>query len=85
MKAITKKQKETLKFVSEFTTEHGMAPTYSNIADNYGVSIPSAYSRVRSLSVKNMVITGPGKRAIVISELGKEALTGMGNNGKRGS
>jgi repressor LexA len=60
---ITKKQSEVLKFVKDFISDNGYAPSYREIASGVGLSSPStAYGHVQMLFSKGLLCScGEGK------------------------
>ena len=61
-KPASKKQAEILSFISDFRQKKGYAPSLSEIAEKFGVSIPTIHQHVYSLRKKNLLTTEKGKR-----------------------
>ena len=56
---LTKKQKEVLDFIKEYTADRGFAPSYREIAQNLGVSSPSTiHQHVQALCEKGVLEAG---------------------------
>jgi repressor LexA len=58
----SKRQAEILQFISEFRSKKGYAPSLGEIADNFGVSVPTIHQHVFYLQQKNLLTTEKGKR-----------------------
>jgi SOS regulatory protein LexA len=58
----SKRQAEILQFISEFRPKKGYAPSLGEIADNFGVSVPTIHQHVFYLQQKNLLTTEKGKR-----------------------
>ncbi len=61
----SKRQVEVLKFVIKFQKEKGYSPSLQEIADNFGVSIPTIHQHVSSLKEKNLLSANKGKRRAI--------------------
>lgn len=57
----SKRQAEVLQFISEFRRRKGYAPSLSEIADNFDVSVPTIHQHVSYLRQKNLLTTEKGK------------------------
>ncbi len=58
----SKRQAEILQFISEFPPQKGYAPSLGEIADNFGVSVPTIHQHISYLRQKNLLTTEKGKR-----------------------
>lgn len=58
----SKKQAEVLRFITDFRKKKGYAPSLAEIADNFGVSVPTIHQHVSYLRQKNLITTEKGKR-----------------------
>lgn len=58
----SKRQAEILQFISTFRGRKGYAPSLSEIADNFKVSVPTIHQHVSYLRQKNLLTTEKGKR-----------------------
>jgi len=64
MKALTEKQKAILEFIQRFTAEEGMPPTISEIAENFGITQPTAYAHIRALDRKGYITRSSKARSV---------------------
>ena len=58
----SKRQAEILQFITEFRKKKGYAPSLAEIADNFGVSVPTVHQHVSYLKRKNLLATEKGKK-----------------------
>jgi len=58
----SKRQAEILQFVIKFQREKGYSPSLGEIADNFGVSIPTVHQHISYLRKKNLLSADKGKR-----------------------
>ena len=58
----SKRQAEILHFVSKFQREKEYSPSLGEIADNFGVSIPTIHQHISYLRKKNLLSADKGKR-----------------------
>ncbi|MCK5027721.1 MAG: repressor LexA, partial [Candidatus Pacebacteria bacterium] len=58
----SKKQAEVLEFIVGFRKEKGYSPTLSEIAEHFGVSIPTIHQHVSYLRKKNLLSAEKGKQ-----------------------
>jgi repressor LexA len=58
----SKRQAEILQFVSKFQREKGYSPSLGEIAENFGVSIPTIHQHISYLRKKNLLSSDKGKR-----------------------
>jgi len=58
----SKRQAEILQFVSKFQREKGYSPSLGEIAENFGVSIPTIHQHISYLRKKNLLSADKGKR-----------------------
>ncbi len=58
----SKRQAEILQFISTFRASKGYAPSLSEIADNFKVSVPTIHQHIHYLQQKNLLTTEKGKR-----------------------
>ena len=58
----SKRQAEILQFISTFRGKKGYAPSLSEIAGNFKVSVPTIHQHVFYLRKKNLLTTEKGKR-----------------------
>ena len=58
----SKRQAEILQFVTKFQRKKGYSPSLGEIADNFGVSIPTTHQHISFLRKKNLLSTDKGKR-----------------------
>jgi SOS regulatory protein LexA len=61
-KPASKKQTEVLDFISFFRQKKGYAPSLSEIAKNFSVSIPTIHQHVSYLRKKNLLTSEKGKK-----------------------
>ncbi len=55
MESLTKRQKEIVRFIEQFTGEHSNAPTIREIAESFGINPNAARSHLQSLSQKGAI------------------------------
>ena len=55
MKEISKKQKETLEFITEFIGTNVQAPTMQNIADHFGIEVGAAHWLIQKLHERGYI------------------------------
>lgn len=58
----SKRQAEILQFISIFRGSKGYAPSLSEIAGNFKVSVPTIHQHIHYLQQKNLLTTEKGKR-----------------------
>lgn len=58
----SKRQAEILQFVTKFQREKNYSPSLGEIADNFGVSIPTVHQHISYLRKKNLLSADKGKR-----------------------
>lgn len=58
----SKRQSEILQFVAKFQREKGYSPSLGEIAENFGVSIPTIHQHISYLRKKNLLSADKGKR-----------------------
>jgi len=58
----SKRQAEILQFVTKFQREKGYSPSLGEIADHFGVSIPTIHQHISYLRKKNLLSANKGKR-----------------------
>lgn len=58
----SKRQAEILQFITKFRSSKGYAPSLVEIANNFGVSVPTIHQHVSYLRQKNLLTTEKGKR-----------------------
>ncbi len=58
----SKRQAEILQFVAKFQREKNYSPSLGEIADNFGVSIPTIHQHISYLRKKNLLSADKGKR-----------------------
>ncbi|MEK7589334.1 MAG: transcriptional repressor LexA [Patescibacteria group bacterium] len=58
----SKRQAEILQFVTKFQREKSYSPSLGEIADNFGVSIPTIHQHISYLRKKNLLSADKGKR-----------------------
>lgn len=58
----SKRQAEILQFISTFRDSKGYAPSLSEIAGNFKVSVPTIHQHIHYLQQKNLLTTEKGKR-----------------------
>ena len=58
----SKRQLEVLKFVTKFQREEGYSPSLGEIADNFGISIPTIHQHISYLREKNLLSANKGQR-----------------------
>lgn len=61
----TKRQAEILGFVAGFQRRKGYSPSLREIAENFGVSIPTIHQHISSLKRKNLLSANKGKRRTI--------------------
>ena len=60
--APSKRQAEILDFIGEFRRKHGYAPSLTEIASHFDVSVPTVHQHISYLRQKNLLTTEKGKR-----------------------
>jgi SOS regulatory protein LexA len=58
----SKRQAEILQFVTKFQRVKGYSPSLAEIAENFGVSIPTVHQHISYLRNKNLLSANKGKR-----------------------
>src|SRR3989338_8688254 len=58
----SKRQSEILEFIGNFRKKNGFAPSLAEIANHFGVSVPTIHQHVSYLRKKNLLTTEKGKR-----------------------
>ena len=58
----SKRQAEILHFAREYRRENGYSPALSEIAKNFGISVPTVHQHVSSLQEKNLLTVEKGKK-----------------------
>ena len=58
----SKRQSEILEFISNFRKKNGFAPSLSEIAVHFDVSVPTIHQHISYLRQKNLLTTEKGKR-----------------------
>ncbi len=58
----SKRQAEILQFITKFQREKGYSPSLGEIAENFGVSIPTIHQHISYLRKKNLLSTDKGKK-----------------------
>lgn len=77
MSTLTKKQAEILDFIREYITDHGYAPCYREIADNFTLSSPATvHQHIKTLTEKGFLTMGDDGEARSL-ELTAEAQPAM--------
>lgn len=61
-KHLTKKQKQVLDFILGFQKKNGYSPSFEEIADYLGVSIPTAHQHVQVLKKKGFITAKKGEK-----------------------
>jgi repressor LexA len=61
----TKRQAEILEFVAKFQRQKGYSPSLGEIAENFGVSIPTIHQHVSYLRDKNLLSANKGKKRTI--------------------
>jgi repressor LexA len=59
MEKMTEKQKSILDFISEFSAEHGMRPTFREIAKNFDVHVGAVQKHIKALVKKGHLTHTP--------------------------
>lgn len=55
-KNLTKRQRQILDFINDFSGKHGYAPSYREIGDNFGLSSPATiHAHVQGLKDKGFL------------------------------
>lgn len=60
--APSKRQAEVLDFIAEFRRRRGYAPSLTEIAEHFDVSVPTVHQHISYLRQKNLLTTERGKR-----------------------
>lgn len=60
--APSKRQAEVLDFIGEFRRRRGYAPSLTEIAEHFDVSVPTVHQHISYLRQKNLLTTERGKR-----------------------
>lgn len=58
----SKRQAEILHFAREYRRENGYSPALTEIAEHFGISIPTVHQHVSALREKNLLTVEKGKR-----------------------
>src|SRR3989344_6954820 len=58
----SKRQSENLQFIIKFQREKRYSPSLGEIADNFGVSIPTIHQHISYLRKKNLLSASKGKK-----------------------
>lgn len=58
----SKRQAEILQFITKFQREKGYSPSLGEIAENFGVSIPTIHQHISYLRKKNLLSADKGKK-----------------------
>jgi len=75
MKALTLRQRQTLKFIEHYLDLNGFAPTVREVASHLGVTTKGAHDHLRALQRKGCIRRGSRRsRAIAVTGNGSEAL-----------
>lgn len=61
-------QKDMLKFIRDYITEHGLPPSNTEIAAGMSINPETVRRRLRDLVDRGAITKGPGSRAIVVKE-----------------
>jgi len=74
-KSPTKKQKQVLRYISQFHREHNFPPSVRDIAAMHECSVKGAYDHILALEKKGLIERFPRKsRAIIMTPAGLELL-----------
>jgi len=63
----TKRQAEILQFAREYRRENGYSPALTEIAEHFGISIPTVHQHISSLREKNLLTVEKGKKRSIQS------------------
>ena len=75
MEQLTIIQKQTLKYIQAFITNHGYPPSIQEMADGHDVACNAIQGRIEALHKKGFVNKKHGvARSIVLSDKGRDAL-----------
>src|SRR3990167_1927596 len=58
----SKRQAEILHFAREYRRENGYSPALTEIAEHFGISIPTVHEHISSLREKNLLTVEKGKK-----------------------
>ncbi|OPX22644.1 MAG: repressor LexA [Planctomycetales bacterium 4484_113] len=74
-KTPTKKQKQVLRYISQFFREYNYAPSVRDIARMHDCSVKGAYDHILALEKKGLIERFPRKsRAMIVTPAGRELL-----------
>jgi repressor LexA len=73
MRELTQRQREMLRFITEYINTHTYAPTIREIAEHFAISVKGAYDHVAALKKKGCIAGGERSRTITIVRQEDEA------------
>ena len=73
----TKREADVLQFAREYRRENGFSPSLAEIAEHFGISVPTAHQHIHSLKDKKLLVVEKGKKRS-IQALRDHRLTGVG-------
>lgn len=71
MKELTKRQQETLDFISKYIDRHSYPPTVRELAASFGISVKGAYDHIKALEKKGSIKYN-GNRSRTIEVINKK-------------
>jgi len=63
----TKRQAEILNFAREYRRENGYSPSMVEIAERFGISVPTVHQHIYSLRNKNLLLVDKGKKRSIVT------------------
>ena len=63
----TKRQAEILNFAREYRRENGYSPSMVEIAERFGISVPTVHQHIYSLRNKNLLLIDKGKKRSIVT------------------
>jgi repressor LexA len=63
----TKRQAEILHFAREYRRENGYSPSMVEIAEHFGISVPTVHQHIYSLRKKNLLTVEKGKKRSILA------------------
>lgn len=66
---LTEKQKRALDYITEYMHEHGYAPSFRELSQNFGISVGAGQQYLTALKKKGYIDIVPGiARSIVVKK-----------------
>lgn len=81
----TDKQTELLKYIIDFTQEHGYQPTRAEMASHFNVAVNAVNERLKGLARRGIIdLDNAADRAIGLGSIRFKAYVVKGDNGESG-